>query len=172
MNENMQKIEVSRSSVIEDTGVKDVINKILENERRKMNIIHNVPELDCNDREKRVDHDKKEMLSIAGSINVDIDIVKVIRLGKKVEGKDRLMLVELREGTMMQGCLSNARKLKTVDDWKKLFITSDLDEQERLKNKELHEELWRHSQDEVENLIIHKGKIVDKRKPALKHFIT
>ena len=46
-------------------------------------IIHNVPELDSKDREKRVDHDKKEILSIAGFINVDIDIVKVIRLGKK-----------------------------------------------------------------------------------------
>ena len=49
-------------------------------------IIHNVPELDSKDRKRRVDHDKKEILSIAGSINVDIDIVKVIRLGKKVEG--------------------------------------------------------------------------------------
>ena len=80
----MQKIEVSRSIVMEDTGVKDVVNKIFENERRKINIIiHNVPELDGKDREKRVDHDKKEILSIAGSINVDIDIIKVIRLGKK-----------------------------------------------------------------------------------------
>ena len=58
----------------------------MENERRKMNIIiHNVPELDSKDRKKRVDHDKKEILSIAGSINVDIDIV--IRLGKKVKGR-------------------------------------------------------------------------------------
>ena len=80
--ENMQKIEVSRSSVMEDTGVKDVVNKIFENERRKMNIIiHNVRELDSKDKEKGVDHDKKE-ISIAGFINVDIDIVKVIRLGK------------------------------------------------------------------------------------------
>ena len=79
-------------------------------------IIHNVPKLDSKDREKRVDHDKKEILSIAGSINVVIDIVKVIRLGKKVEGKDRLMLVELKEGTMVRECLSNAKKLKTIDD--------------------------------------------------------
>ena len=69
----------------------------------------------CN-REKRVDHDKKEILSIEGSINVDIDIVKVIRLGKKVKEKDRHMLAELQEGTMVRGCLSNAKKLKTVDD--------------------------------------------------------
>ena len=62
------------------------------------------------------DHDKKEILSIAGSINVDIDIVKIIRLGKKVEWKDRLMLAELKEGTMVRRCLSNAKKLKTVDD--------------------------------------------------------
>ena len=60
-------------------------------------IIHNVPELDSKDKEKRVDQDKKEILSIAGSIHVDIDIVKVIRLGKKVEGKDRLMPAELKE---------------------------------------------------------------------------
>ena len=62
---------------------------------------------------------------------------------KKVEGKDRLMLAKLKEGTMVHGCLSNAKKLKTVDDWKKVFITLDLDKQERLRNKELREELWR-----------------------------
>ena len=74
---------------------------------------------------------RSEILSIAGSIGVDIDIVKVIRLGK--QWKDRLMLAQLKEGTMVCGCLSNAKKLKTVDDWK-AFITPDLDKQERLKN--------------------------------------
>ena len=102
-------------------------------------IIHNVPELDSKDRKKRVDHDKKEILCIAGFINVDIDVVTVIRCGKKVEGKDRLMLAELKEGTMVRGCLSNAKKLKTVDDWNKVFITPDLDKQERLRDKELRE---------------------------------
>ena len=72
--------------------MKDVVNEILDNERRKVNIIiHNVSELDSKDREKRVDHDKKEIFSIAGSINVYIDI-KVIRLGKKVEGRIDLCL--------------------------------------------------------------------------------
>ena len=51
------------------------------------------------------------------------------------------MLVELKEGTMVRVYLSNAKKLKTVDDWKKVFITRDLDKQERLRNKELREEL-------------------------------
>ena len=134
VKESAQKIEVSRSSVKEDTGVKDDVNEILENERRKMNIIiHNVPELDSKDRERRVDHDKKERHSIAGTINVYIHI-KIIRLGKKVEEKDTLMLTELKEGTMVRGCLSNAKKLKTVDDWKKVFITPDLDKQEILRN--------------------------------------
>ena len=82
------------------------------------------------------------------------------------------MLAELKEGTMVRGCLSNAKKLKTVDDWKKVFITPDLDKQERLRNKELREELWRRRKDGEENLIIHKGKIVDKKRPTLKHFLT
>ena len=34
---------------------------------------------------------------------------------------------------MARGYLSNAKKLKTVDDWK-VFITPDLDKQERLRN--------------------------------------
>ena len=95
---SVQKIEVSRSMCKGRHRVNDVVNEIFENERRKMNIIiHNVPELDSKDRKKRVDHDKKEILSIVGSINVDIDIVRVIRLGKKVEGKDSIMLAELRK---------------------------------------------------------------------------
>ena len=58
----------------------------------------------------------------------------VIRPGKKVEGKNGLMFVELKKGKMVRGCLINAKKLKALDDWKKVFITSDLDKQERLKN--------------------------------------
>ena len=68
--------------------------------------------------------------------------------------------------------MSNAKKLQAVDDWKKLFITPDLDKQERLKNKEWREELWRCRKDGVENYIINKGKIVDKNKTTLKHFFT
>ena len=90
---------------------------------------------------------RRKRLSIAGSINVDIDIVKVIRLGKTVEGKNGLMIFEVKEGTMMRWCLSNAKRLKTVDDWKKVFVTPHLDKQERLKNKELREELWRSRKD-------------------------
>ena len=92
-------------------------------------------------------------------ISVKVIRVKVIRLGKKVEGKDRLMLAELKEGTMVRECLSNAKKLKTVDDWKKVFITPDLDKQERLRNKELREELWRRRKDGEENLIKIRGKL-------------
>ena len=36
----------------------------------------------------------------------------------------------------------------------------------------MHEDLWRPRKDGEENLIIHKGKIVDKKKPTLKHFMT
>ena len=73
---------------------------------------------------------------------------------------------------MVRGCLSNAKKLKTIDDWKKVFITPDLVKQERLRNKKLREELWRLTKDGEENLIIHKGEIVNKTKPTLKHFLT
>ena len=52
-----------------------------------------------------------------------------------------------------------------------MFVTQDLDQQERLKTKELREELWRSRKDGEENVFIHKGKIVDKKKPNLKHFI-
>ena len=36
----------------------------------------------------------------------------------------------------------------------------------------MREELWRRRKDGEENLIIYKGKIVDKKKPTLKHFLT
>ena len=48
-----------------------------------------------------------------------------------------------------------------------MFITPDLDKQERLKNKELREELWKHRKDGEENLIIHaeKKRSTLKRRP-------
>ena len=51
------------------------------------------------------------------------------------------MLVEMKEGKVMRECLSIAMKLKTVGDWKRVFITLDLVKDERQKNIELREEL-------------------------------
>ena len=47
----------------------------------------------------------------------------------------------------MRGCLSDAKKLKAIDIWKKVFITPGLDWQKRLKNKKFCEELWRRRKD-------------------------
>ena len=37
------------------------------------------------------------------------------------------MLAELKEGTIVRGCLGNAKKLKTVDDWERTNKCSNID---------------------------------------------
>ena len=65
VKENMQTFEISRLSVMDDTGVKDVVSEILKNERSKMTIIiHNVLKLDSKDREKRLTMIRRNYLAL------------------------------------------------------------------------------------------------------------
>ena len=87
-----------------------------------------------------------------------------MRLGKKTEGKSRLLKVHLRNLQHKRLLLSNAKKLKGLSgDFQKVYITPDLSRQE---NKLLHEELLRRRHSGELGLIIRRGQIVFESQPA------
>ena len=125
------------------TGIENVVSSLLDKEKCKLNVvIHNIKESDSMDRLTRIDYDKTSVLDIARTVGImDMDICKTIRIGKKLEGNDRLLLVCTSNIAMKRELLAKAKRLKEIEELKKVFITPDLDEEERMKDKALTEEL-------------------------------
>ena len=69
---------------------------------------------------------------IREGIKVDVTIEKVIRLGKKTEGRDRSMLVRLRNSNERTSILRNSRRLSEEgSEYKNVYIVPDLQMEER-----------------------------------------
>ena len=93
-------IKVDKLEASIDTKVQDAIEAYRERENRKCNvIIHNIPESDKAESAVRKDDDVRELTQLfedgLGVPYQDFEIKSTIRLGKKVDGKRRLIKVEL-----------------------------------------------------------------------------
>ena len=65
----------------------------------------------------------------------DIQVEKVLRLGKVVRDKPRLLLVLLTDLSTRRQILRNAKSLRNSQSYKKVFICPDLTPKERETNK-------------------------------------
>ena len=142
-----------------------VIDEYRDRETRKMNIIiHNAPESTATEPSVRIAHDTKSVADIAKSIDAGpVEIVNIIRLGKKLDGRPRLMKVQLSNLNQKRKILSNAKKLReSSSSFQKVYVTPDLSLNERRENKRLRDELLQPKKDGEKDLIIQRGEIVKK----------
>ena len=84
----------------------------------------------------------------------------MIRLGKKEQGKTRLIRITVDSVKTKREILKRAKRLRDSEKWKRVFITPDLSPKERQRNKELREDLKSRTEEGEENLVIRRGKIV------------
>ena len=68
------------------------------------------------------------------------EIEEVVRLGKFVEGKQRLMRIRMRSQVAAEQVLSGSWRLANREEYKKVWVRRDLNEEERQKLNELWNE--------------------------------
>ncbi|MEW8548734.1 MAG: hypothetical protein AB2693_34970 [Candidatus Thiodiazotropha sp.] len=167
--DKIKSLEASMDSKIENR-VEKAIDMYREREERKCNIIiHNVPEPTTEDKKREDEGKIREIFAVVKC--EDINLKSVVRLGRPISGKSRLMKVELDSVASKNKVLGGTRWLRAKDGdgnvahgWSNVFITPDLTKEERDKNKKLRVELGRRKEDENNlNLIIYRGEIVDRR---------
>ena len=131
-------------------------------------IIHNVPESTVAESSVCISHDTKTVSDIAKSIDAGpVEIVNITRLGKKLDGRPRLMKVQLSNLNQKRRMLSNAKKLRANSStFQKVYVTPDLSLNERQENKRLRDELLQRKKDGEKDLMIRRGKIVRKVDPT------
>ena len=173
-NEYDRKLTVLENNM--DVKIENKVEKALEayrdREERKCNVIlYNVPEpsLEINDKKSE---DNNALLDIFKTVKCrEAEVKSFIRLGKPLENKPRLMKVTLDTVSSKHKILGGSKLLRAknnegyvVHKRGNIYITPDLSKEERDKNAELRKELERKKNvNGNNNLVIFRGKIVDKR---------
>ena len=151
------------NSSLTQTSATSIVDEYLERERRKLNlIVYGLIESSAPTVTEQISSDTDIFCRLVRSeFNMgDIQVGKVLRLGKVVRDKPRPVLVSLTDFSTRRQILRNAKSLRNSQSYKQVFICPDLTPKERETNKQLVEELRRRKQAGESNLIIQRGKIV------------
>lgn len=141
-----------------------VLEEANDQQRRRKNlIISGVPESVTRSAEDRKAEDKSRVKTILDEL-IECDenlIVHVHRMGKIVDGRNRILRVVLRDEESKQRILKTARRLKTSEIFQDIFINPDLTLAQRQEKKHLRYELKRRK-DLGEDVQIRNGHVVSK----------
>ena len=144
MNENLEKEIKSTASSIAQSSIPttqstsaalSVIDEISNQNCRKNNLImYNYPE------GADLSADKESFISLTVfDLNVEVD--KVLHLGRRLEEKHRPLLVRLTSECDKHTVLSQAPHLRFHKQYKRVFIFHDMTQSKRVKQKALVQEL-------------------------------
>ena len=91
---------------------------------------------------------------------MNVAVARSFRVGKSVEGRDRLLIVTLEMPGVKQDVLRLAPQLRSSEKYGNVYITPDLTPAEREAAKKLRDELSARRKAGEVNLTICRGRIV------------
>ena len=135
----------------------NVADELTERDKRKCNIVvHNLPEPSTANSQS----DTNCFLDIChGSLDLNVEVIKSVRLGQKQTSRPRSLLLKLSNETSRNQVLSQAPKLRFSNTWNQIYIQPDMTPTEREAYRKLQEEIKRRKSLGESNLIIRNGKI-------------
>lgn len=137
----------------------------LEKEKRKKNlVIYNLQESNKTEPSQRYNEDREHIQKIFTQelLRDGFRVERIIRLGKKTEGNRRPTLVVMRSEEEKMDVLVNAKRMRHSTDYPKLYINKDLTVSERMKEKQLREQLREKRNKGETGYTIKKGKLINK----------
>ncbi len=120
------------------------ISELEEREKRKSNLMFfGVEEIESDDADTRKTHDIMRVKEVSEELGEDVNVEKVVRLGKKSEDKVRPIKVTLTTPEMKRKVLTKAKNLRESknEKSKKIFIKPDLTEIQRAEEQDLLKEV-------------------------------
>ena len=134
-NMEMVKDDLSEvKKVISDT--KKEVMEVKDKESRRNNIIiYRAIESNSDEKEVRFKHDKDFILSLLNeALGLDCEVkelVRILRLGRRVEGECRPILIEFKNHIFKNLVMENVTKLKNSDAFRNLSLMHDMTKIER-----------------------------------------
>ena len=164
MNKNLQQEIKSTASTFVQSSVPttqstsatlSVIDEISDRNRRKNNVLmYNYPE------GADLSADKESFFLCSSVFDINVEVDKVLRLGRRLEGKHRPLLIKLRSESDKLAILSQASHLTFHEQHKRVFISHDMTQSEHVKHKALVQELHSRRAKGERNLMIRNGSII------------
>ena len=138
----------------------NLVDELIDRENRKFNlVIRNLPET----AEGGGEVDKNHFKPLCSTLDLNVPSFTVTRIGKKIEGKSRVLLVRLPDLATKRQILSKSVQLRSKTTWKKVYVNPDLTRSERVTQKLLRDELKALKEKGESDLIIRGNRIVKKR---------
>ena len=137
-----------------------ILEEINDRDRRRKNlVISGIAESTSGSIEEK-NRDKERVNCLLKELSIDGDEIlrRIHRIGKQVEGRDRLLRVVCCDEESKIGVLRQAKLLRNTS-FKKVYINPDLTKTQREERKRLREELKRRK-DVGEDVTIRYGRIV------------
>ena len=147
-----------------EKAIAGVFDDFLDKERRKLNVVmHNIPESQGESYAERMEQDKAKFKNvIRDGMRLNVNVTKAFRVGKPTQEKPRLLVVGLENAEVKIEILKMAPQLRSTEEWSDVYITPDLTWKEREEGRKLREELRRRTKAGEDNLIIRRGRIVQR----------
>ena len=141
-----------------------ILDSFLDKEQKKMYlVIHNMEESSGKDARERASKDAEKFKAmIRETMRIVVHTTKCFRVGRKREGKPRLLIISVDDLDTKHEILRHARDLRSTDEYGNIFITPDLTKSEREQGKRMREELDRRREAGEKDLVIWRGKIIKK----------
>ena len=106
---------------------------------------------------------KNHFKSLCSTLDLNVLSFTVTRIGKKIEGKSRVLLVQLPDLATKHLILSQSAQLRSKTTWKKVYVNPDLTRYERETQRLLRDELKARKEKGETDLIIRGNRIVKRR---------
>ena len=145
---------------VQDISV--VFDDFLDKEKRKLNlVVHNLPEPEGETFQERSAKDATLFTSMIKEVfKLSVAPLKSFRVGKKLQGKSRLLIVTLDGMSTKYDILKLAPQLRNSENYSNVYINPDMTQKEREQGKKLRDELVARRKAGELNITIRRGKII------------
>ena len=139
----------------------EVFDSYMDKERRKLNlVVYNLPEPDASIPNKNECDQALFKEMIKDGLKLIVQPTRSFRVGRKLEGRPRLLIVTVENIDIKIDILKLASQLRHLDRWRNVFINPDLSKKEREEGKLLRDKLAARRLAGEKDLTIRNGKII------------
>lgn len=144
-------------------NIQQQVERIERDSRRKNLVLFNLAESNKDSSHDRYKEDEELCLALIRELGMhDLIFENLIRLGRKIDGKVRPVLVKFKEENEVKRILQAKSQLRNITTFKKVYVDRDLSFTEREINKKLRNELYtKRNSDENAKYIISRGRVVE-----------
>ena len=156
-----------RCKIYEERNVagsqEDVANEVMErHKRRKYVVVSGLPESPQGSVQDRKNADGEKVRKLANSIGVNLNLNDVTRIGRGNSSGTRLLRVKCGSVSEKLALLKAAKSLRSQSSSKGIYINPDQTFTQRTINKKLRAELKQRREAGENDVIIHRGRVINK----------